>query len=186
MTNISYDLFEYMRINKFKYGFLLVDEDDDYYVSNLWKIFTDYLKLYCLSPSENIRRAQTNLFGQYNMDIMYNNFAVIKTDLWQQPQILNFLTYIDRLGGIYKYRWGDAPIHTLIISQFLKRNEIVRFRDIGYFHKREYVCPYTTKLVCNPKDYFLHKDVEYIHYKYGCNPYVTTYSLCHYYPEKLE
>ncbi|CAF0734293.1 unnamed protein product, partial [Didymodactylos carnosus] len=185
MTNINYDLFDFMRINHLKYGFIMVDEDADHYLTNLWETFTDYLKHHCLSPSENIRQAQTNFFAQYNMKIIYNNFFIVKTDIWQQPQISNFLSHLDKVGGIYKYRWGDAPIHTLIISQFLNRNEVVRFRDIGYFHKQEFVCPNTITSECNPKEYFLYKNERYHHYKQGCNSHVITYPLCHYYPEKL-
>jgi hypothetical protein len=50
-------------------------------------------------------------------------------DLWTQ-----FRDYIDDLGGIYKYKWGDAPLHTIGISMLLSRQDIHSFGDIGYSH----------------------------------------------------
>lgn len=51
------------------------------------------------------------------MPIMYyNNFFITSTAFWQQEKIKDLIDKIDAHGGIFYYRYGDAPIHTLIVS----------------------------------------------------------------------
>lgn len=47
-----------------------------------------------------------------------------------------FLDHIDRAKGIYKYRWGDAPIHSLALSVFCPVEQLHHFSDISYVHKQ--------------------------------------------------
>ncbi|CAF1582296.1 unnamed protein product [Adineta steineri] len=96
-----------------------------------------------------------------------------------------WLHLVDRNGGIYRYRWGDAPIHTLALTQFLQRNEIVRLRYFGYFHRREYVCANgTEEQLCKQevKSFLTNPHVQYLNYDDGCHP-SSKIPLCHYYPE---
>lgn len=53
-------------------------------------------------------------------------------------------------------RWGDAPIHSIFASLFLKKDEIHFFNDVGYKHSIYEHCPAEDSLVrrcsCNPAD----------------------------------
>lgn len=52
-----------------------------------------------------------------NMPIMYyNNFFITSTKFWKKEEVLNVLNKIDENGGIFYYRYGDAPLQTLIVS----------------------------------------------------------------------
>ena len=42
---------------------------------------------------------------------------------------------MDKLGGIYYYRWGDAPIKTIGVSLFMRKGNLHWFKDINYTHK---------------------------------------------------
>lgn len=48
---------------------------------------------------------------------------------------MKYFDYLDKLGGIYIYRWGDHVIHTLGIAMFMPENQTHRFRDIAYRHQ---------------------------------------------------
>lgn len=52
-----------------------------------------------------------------NMPLMYyNNFFITSTAFWKRSDVQNIINGIDKHGGIFYYRYGDAPIHTLITS----------------------------------------------------------------------
>lgn len=49
------------------------------------------------------------------MPIMYyNNFFITKTSFWRQEEIIKTLNEIDKNGSIFYFRWGDAPLQTII------------------------------------------------------------------------
>jgi ACT domain-containing protein len=48
----------------------------------------------------------------------YNNFCITKPSLWNSKEIKNVVNEIDKLGYIFYYRWGDAPLHTLIMTLY--------------------------------------------------------------------
>lgn len=80
--------------------------------------------------------------------IYYNNFFITKTAFWMQDDVQQTIDAVDRHGGIYYYRWGDAPMQTIIMHLFAKPEQIKRamFRyskrlqreafldDIGMYH----------------------------------------------------
>ena len=39
--------------------------------------------------------------------------------MWMSRDYANYIEYIDRTGGIYYYRWGDAPIKSIAVTMFL-------------------------------------------------------------------
>jgi hypothetical protein len=55
----------------------------------------------------------------------YNNFFVTSTKFWKQQKVQDIINKIDVDGGIFYYRYGDAPIHTLIVT-LLEPNRISR------------------------------------------------------------
>ena len=65
----------------------------------------------------------------------YNNMFVTNVTLWTTAPMRPFLEYIDRQGGIYTNRWGDAPIHTVAVGLFLKSEQIHTFMDWNYYHE---------------------------------------------------
>ncbi|MCQ4333131.1 hypothetical protein KM295_06460 [Natronomonas sp. F2-12] len=71
---------------------------------------------------------------ELNDEIYYNNFFITKTSFWFRDNVQDYLRAIDQSGGIYKYRWGDAPIHTLATKMFMESDKIHEFEDIKYTH----------------------------------------------------
>ena len=58
--------------------------------------------------------------------IFYNNFFITKTSFWQRPDVKELINEIDMNGSIYYFRWGDAPLHTLIVQLMASPDEVSR------------------------------------------------------------
>jgi len=77
--------------------------------TDVFEKFNQILQLNKLEPS------QTDI--NTDMPIMYyNNFFITKTDFWQRNDVKNVIQKINDHGGIFYYRYGDAPLQTLIVS----------------------------------------------------------------------
>lgn len=55
----------------------------------------------------------------------YNNFFVTSTKFWKQENVKQAIDKINQHGGIFYYRYGDAPIHTVLVT-LLEPNKISR------------------------------------------------------------
>jgi hypothetical protein len=43
----------------------------------------------------------------------------------------DYFEHLDKAGGFFYERWGDAPVHSLAVGMFLNKSEIHYFADIG-------------------------------------------------------
>ena len=46
--------------------------------------------------------------------MLYNNFSVNAVAFWDRPDVLAALREVDATGNVFYFRWGDAPVLTLI------------------------------------------------------------------------
>jgi hypothetical protein len=56
--------------------------------------------------------------------IYYNNFFITKTSFWEREDVKAMIDKIDKNGSIFYFRWGDAPLQTLIVKLFANENEV--------------------------------------------------------------
>lgn len=56
--------------------------------------------------------------------IFYNNFFITKSSFWQREDVQAAIKAIDENGSIYYFRWGDAPLHTLLVKLLAKPEEV--------------------------------------------------------------
>ena len=59
--------------------------------------------------------------------MLYNNFSVCDVAFWRRADVLAALRVVDTTGNVFYYRWGDAPVLTLLARtlgsfQILKLN----------------------------------------------------------------
>jgi hypothetical protein len=59
--------------------------------------------------------------------IYYNNFFIMDMRVWRQENVQAMVEAIDRNGSIFYYRWGDAPLQTILMSLFAGPDKIERF-----------------------------------------------------------
>ena len=115
-----------MRDNDFSYGYKFITRDNLNCIKGLWNATSTYIRINDIEPYFFKDWKQPHIF--------YNNFEVSKVSLWTGDKYRDYIKYVDRLGGIYEHRWGDAPIRSLAVSMFVPRNRTHRFVDIGYKH----------------------------------------------------
>lgn len=48
---------------------------------------------------------------------------------------MDYFEYLDKAGGFYYERWGDAPVHSIAAALFARKDQIHFFQDIGYRHE---------------------------------------------------
>ncbi|KAK6202935.1 uncharacterized protein RJT21DRAFT_119041 [Scheffersomyces amazonensis] len=82
---------------------------------------------------------------EYNLCHFWSNFEIARTSIFTSPEYENYFNYLERSGGFYKERWGDAPIHSLAVGMMLDLKDIHYFRDIGYRHSTLGHCPGNSK-----------------------------------------
>lgn len=73
---------------------------------------------------------------------------------------MSYFEFLDKEGGFFYERWGDAPVHSIAAGLMLKKEELHFFNDIAYYHVPFTHCPtgeekrLELKCHCNPKDNF--------------------------------
>ncbi|KAF2103477.1 alpha-1,2-mannosyltransferase Kre5 [Rhizodiscina lignyota] len=78
---------------------------------------------------------------QYNMCHFWSNFEIARLDWFRSKEYNEFFEMMDRSGGFWNERWGDAPIHSLAAGVLLSPDDIHYFRDFGYRHTTIGHCP---------------------------------------------
>eukprot|EP00966_Prymnesium_polylepis_P174746 4044084-Prymnesium_polylepis.1 len=65
--------------------------------------------------------------------IYFTNFFLTNIKWWNTTNVSRFLADVDATGGIYRHRWGDAPIQTAALGLHATPREI-RQLDVDYVH----------------------------------------------------
>jgi len=124
---IGYDVFALMREKQMIYGFVKVFRELAKWTTGLWDAANEYI---------NVAAVKTEFYSKWPRNTMYyNNFEISRLSLWLSDDYQRFINYIDRLGGIYYHRWGDAPIKSIAVAMFVPRHQTHHFKDIGYRHQ---------------------------------------------------
>ncbi|KAF2643982.1 glycosyl transferase [Massarina eburnea CBS 473.64] len=77
----------------------------------------------------------------YNMCHFWSNFEIARLDWFRSKEYQDFFDMMDKSGGFWMERWGDAPIHSLAAGALLGPDDIHYFRDFGYRHTTIQHCP---------------------------------------------
>ncbi len=123
---VSYDVFSFMKSNNLMYGYIWIHRDSRDCVIDLWESTAKYIKKNNI-PANSLQHWPSPM-------LYYNNFEISSLKLWMSQEYQAFIEYIDKLGGIYYHRWGDAPIKGIAVSLFVAPHQVHKFSDIGYKH----------------------------------------------------
>ncbi|KAM0712652.1 hypothetical protein Q7P35_000099 [Cladosporium inversicolor] len=160
--DIAYDPFKYMRDHKKKYSFVLSLYEYVETIPTLW----DSVKGFIKAHPEHIVEGNSMGFlsddgGEtYNHCHFWSNFEIGNLDWLRSPAYIDYFNHLDKDGGFFYERWGDAPVHSIAAGLMLKKEEIHFFNDIAYYHVPFTHCPtgeqtrLDLKCHCNPKDNF--------------------------------
>ncbi|KAJ5098482.1 Glycosyl transferase family 15 [Penicillium argentinense] len=96
----------------------------------------------------------------YNMCHFWSNFEIARLDWFRSKEYEDFFQMMDRSGGFWMERWGDAPIHSLAAGALLSPSDIHYFRDFGYRHTTIQHCPANAPARQLPREPYLEKTTE--------------------------
>ncbi|ODV81522.1 glycosyltransferase family 15 protein [Suhomyces tanzawaensis NRRL Y-17324] len=160
--DLDYDVFKWMKDNNKVYGFTISIHEFDKTIPTLWKHTKDFIRAHPEHLAHNnLMDFISNDGGDtYNLCHFWSNFEVANLNFWRSQAYREYFEYLDRAGGFFYERWGDAPVHSIAAALFLPRDKIHYFEDVGYNHGVYTQCPlnnefrYKHKCHCNPEKDF--------------------------------
>ncbi|KAL9010515.1 MAG: hypothetical protein Q9173_004557 [Seirophora scorigena] len=150
--DIDYDVFRFMRDNNMKYGFNMNILDDARSFPSLWSRTRSFINAHpeLIHPEADLDwLLDARNSGDYNNCQFFSNFEVGDLNFFRGKANEKYFDWLDRGGGFYYERFGDAPIHTLSVAMFVPKKEIWFFRDIGYQHDINRHCPPSSAHRCS-------------------------------------
>ncbi|AET40111.1 alpha-1,2-mannosyltransferase KTR1 Ecym_5352 [Eremothecium cymbalariae DBVPG len=178
--DIDYDVFKFMKDNNKKYGFTISIHEYPFTIKTLWSSTKEFIEANPQYVHKNnmLPFISDDNGKNYNLCHFWSNFEIGSLDFWRGEAYSKYFDFLDKKGGFFYERWGDAPIHSIAAALFLDRDEIHHFDDIGYLHPPFTQCPIEEKFrtehncACNPDDdfswkafscnvkYYLEKDLK--------------------------
>ena len=64
----------------------------------------------------------------------FTTTEISHASVWTSQIYQSYFEQVDRAGGIYYTRWGDATIKSIGIALSVEESKVHRFSDIGYTH----------------------------------------------------
>lgn len=153
--DMTYDPFTMMRQNGKAYGFVIAIPEYPETIPTLWNtskaffqsnpdvVASDNAAQFILDK-DHLRPDDIHIDSddEYNMCHFWSNFEIANLNFFRSDQYQRYFEYLDKAGGFFYERWGDAPVHTIALSMMLNRSQIHHFSDIGYRHEPYYRCPH--------------------------------------------
>ncbi|TIA87449.1 hypothetical protein E3P99_03175 [Wallemia hederae] len=158
--DVDYDPFQYLAENDINYGFTVSLYEYEESITTLWETVKGFIRDHPEHiPKENAMKFISDDGGKtYNRCHFWSNFEIANLNLWRSPAYRAFFDYLDKSGGFYYERWGDAPVHSIAAALFSRPDQIHFFEDIGYRHEPFQHCPQGEAAVgrcyCDPEDNF--------------------------------
>lgn len=160
--DIDYDVFQFMQDNNKQYGFTIAIPEYIETIPTLWETTKQFIdKNPKLLAENNALEFISNDNGiNYNLCHFWSNFEIGKLDFLRSKTYRSYFDHLDKSGGFFYERWGDAPVHSIAVSLFLNKDQLHYFDDIGYYHGPFTNCPTDEKIrekgrcSCDPNEDF--------------------------------
>ncbi|KIL56814.1 glycosyltransferase family 15 protein [Amanita muscaria Koide BX008] len=159
--DIDYDPFLYMQDNDKVYGFTIALYEFPKTVTTLWDAVKEFMDANPgLIPADNAIDFVSDVEGLfYSYCHFWSNFEIADLEFWRDDAYSKFFDFLDQQGGFYYERWGDAPVHSIAVALFARKDQIHFFNDIGYRHEPLQHCPQGDahkkgKCWCDPAENF--------------------------------
>ena len=123
-----------MADNNKVYGFTINIYDDPYTLPSLWPETMAFLSHHpqYLHPNNSLawltdstRRPSINhLANGYSTCHFWSNFEVGDLEFFRAEPYDSYFHHLDRAGGFFYERWGDAPVHSIGLGLFADASKI--------------------------------------------------------------
>ncbi|KAH8119742.1 glycosyltransferase family 15 protein [Phellopilus nigrolimitatus] len=159
--DMDYDPFLMMQDQQKVYSFTISLYEWHATIPTLWPAVKEFIKEYPQHLAENNSMDYLSNDGgeTYNLCHFWSNFEIADLDFWRSPAYTAFFDFLEKKGGFYYERWGDAPVHSIAAALFARKDQIHFFRDVGYRHDPFQRCPQNPlhqqgNCWCDPTDSF--------------------------------
>jgi hypothetical protein len=115
LEKIGFDPFLKMHKENFFYCFNNIQDDNPLVVEGLY----EESKLYMESKKVDQQNEVTP------PKMYYTNFEICRIDWFIKNGYMSYFDHLDRIGGIYTKRWGDAPIRYIGVNYLMDRRNIL-------------------------------------------------------------
>eukprot|EP00293_Proteomonas_sulcata_P003250 CAMPEP_0184328282 /NCGR_PEP_ID=MMETSP1049-20130417/143540_1 /TAXON_ID=77928 /ORGANISM="Proteomonas sulcata, Strain CCMP704" /LENGTH=122 /DNA_ID=CAMNT_0026650585 /DNA_START=1 /DNA_END=369 /DNA_ORIENTATION=+ len=115
--------------------------EDEYLTTGLWDATTQYMTDRGIRETPNQMALYLEEDGTWDRSYFYTNFEIGYIPFFRSEAYQSYFEHLDKQGGFYYYRWGDAPIRLLGVSINSEVDKVKRFDTIPYSHKVYVVLP---------------------------------------------
>jgi mannosyltransferase len=132
--DVDYDVFRYMEDHNKTYGFTINLYDAPQSIPTLWPETEKFMATHpdYLHPNnarewltDNQRRPDHNRKANgYSTCHFWSNFEVADMEFWRSQKYEDYFNHLDRAGGFFYERWGDAPVHSIALALFEDKSKI--------------------------------------------------------------
>ncbi|KAJ1948827.1 hypothetical protein FBU59_001418 [Linderina macrospora] len=141
--DIPYDPFLYMHRNNIKYGYTIALHEYSETIRTLWSTVKQFINQnpHFVRHTAGYRWLSDDGGETYNGCHFWSNFEIGSLNFFRSKEYLEYFDFLDKAGGFFYERWGDAPVHAIAAALMLKKEEVHFFEDIGYYHNPWMNCP---------------------------------------------
>lgn len=141
--DVMEDPFKVLREENKIYGFTITIHEFKRTIETLWETTKEFLKLNpeYVHPNNLMNFISDDEGETYNLCHFWSNFEIADMDFWRSAAYEEYFEHLDKAGGFFYERWGDAPVHSIAASLFLEKEKIHFFKEIGYTHSVYTMCP---------------------------------------------
>lgn len=123
-TPLNYDIFKWAEEVGCYYGFIApaIQKDNPKVIEGLWETVNE------LIPENFIEEGM----------MFYTNFELGKVSWFLTSEYMRFYNELDKTGGFYTKRWGDAPVKYIGINLLMEPEHIIPVQGFTYQHGAVY------------------------------------------------
>jgi hypothetical protein len=123
-----------MEDNDKLYGFVINIYDSPESIETLWPQTLEFLAehpeyihpnnaMNWLTDSKN-RPGHNQKANGYSTCHFWSNFEIGDMNFWRSQAYEDYFNHLDRAGGFFYERWGDAPVHSIGLGLFADKDKI--------------------------------------------------------------
>lgn len=132
--DVDYDVFRFMQDHNKTYGFTINLYDSPQSISTLWPETAKFIAAHPEHTHKNNaldwltdkeRRPEHNKKANgYSTCHFWSNFEIADLNFWRSKPYEDYFNHLDRAGGFFYERWGDAPVHSIALGLFEDKRKI--------------------------------------------------------------
>lgn len=130
-SSIKYNIFDYMRANKFIYGYRQLSQECG---SSQFREFVTEYALKSPSTTNRLPRGRKYCDPVNTAYGFYNNFFITDISWWTSFEVSEFARAFDSTGLVFSKRDSDLVFQTAAIRLLANATQIKKFTDWSYDH----------------------------------------------------